>query len=139
MLLLDTHAWIWIVDGDARRVGRRARALVAKAAARDALRISAVSLFEIVALHVAGRLRFDRPVERWMDEALALAAVRIAGVAREVAVDAGFIPFDALADPVDRIVAATARHLGATLITADEAVLAYAERTGNVRAHDLRR
>lgn len=139
MLLLDTHALIWIAEGDRRRVGRRARALVAKAAARDALRVAAVSLFEVVALHVAGRLRLDRPVQQWLDDVFAMSGVRVAEIGRAVAVDAGFVTRDALADPVDRLVAAAARHLGATLLTADEAVLAYARRTGNVRVQDLRR
>ncbi len=139
MLLLDTHAWIWIADGDERRVGRRSRTLIARGLARDALRVSAVSLFEIVALHVAGRLRFNRPVGRWIDDALATGGVRVAEFASEVAIDAGFIPRDALADPVDRFIAATTRHLDATLITADEALLKYAARTGNLRVQDLRR
>jgi len=139
VLLLDTHAFIWICEGDVRRVGPRARGLVRKAAARDALRVSAVSLFEVVALHVAGRLRLNHPVEGWLDEALSVAGIRTTEVAREIAVDAGFIAREALADPVDRIVAATARHLDATLLTADEAVLVYARSTRGVRVQDLRR
>lgn len=139
MLLLDTHAWIWVSDGDARRVGRRARAAIDKAAARDALRVSVVSLFEIVALHVAGRLRFSRSVERWLDEAQAMAGIRTTEIARAIAVDAGFIPRDALPDPADRLIVATARDLDATLLTGDETILAYAKRTGNVRVQDLRR
>ena len=139
MLLFDTHAWIWTVEGDVRRVGRRARALIDKAAARDALRVSAISLFEIVALHAAGRLRVNRPIEQWLDEALATSGVRVSEIARTIAVDAGFVPRDGLTDPADRLVVATARHLSATLITADEAVLDYATRTGSVRAQDLRR
>jgi PIN domain nuclease of toxin-antitoxin system len=139
VLLLDTHAFIWVSDGDGRRVGRRARAAIDKAATRDALRVSAVSLFEIVALHVVGRLRLNRPVERWLDEALSMTGIRTTELGREIAIDAGFIPREALADPVDRIVAATARHLDATLMTADDAVLDYAGSSRSLRVQDLRR
>ena len=38
MLLLDTHVWLWSVDGDVRRVGRRARQLLLRAEAQDAIR-----------------------------------------------------------------------------------------------------
>jgi len=138
VLLLDTHAWVWTVEGDARRVGGRARRLISQAGAGDAVRVSAATLFEIVALHVAGRLRLSLPPERWIDTSLERSGVRLAELTRDVAVDAGFIPRTALPDPLDRLLVATARQLDATLLTADSGVLAYA-RTGNVRVHDLTR
>ena len=60
-----------------------------------------------------------------------------AELTRGVAVDAGFIPRAALADPLDRLLVATARQLDATILTADSSVLAYAAQTHNVRVHDL--
>lgn len=55
------------------------------------------------------------------------------------ALDAGFIPRGALADPLDRLLVASARHFDATLLTADAAVLAYAASTRSVRVRDLSR
>ena len=43
------------------------------------------------------------------------------------------------ADPLDRLIVATARELGATLLSADSAILEYAAHSGNVRVQDLRR
>jgi PIN domain nuclease of toxin-antitoxin system len=63
------------------------------------------------------------------------AHVRIAEFNAETAVDAGHIPRTALADPVDRLLVATARRLDATLVTADRAILTYA-RGGHVRVQD---
>ncbi len=139
MLLFDTHAWIWTVEGDARRIGRRAQRLIAQAAAREAVRVSPATLFEIVALHRAGRLRLALSVEQWIDASLDRPGVRLAELTREVAVDAGFIPRTALPDPLDRLLVATARQLDATFLTGEASVLAYAGRTGNVRVHDLAR
>ena len=138
VLLLDTHAWVWTVEGDVRAVGRRARKLLAEAVARDALRVSAATIFEVVALHTSGRLRLNRPVEQWIDEALQESGARVAECTRATAADAGFIPRTALADPLDRVIVATARQLDALLLTADTHVLAYA-RQGSVRGQDLRR
>jgi PIN domain nuclease of toxin-antitoxin system len=53
-------------------------------------------------------------------------------------VDAGYIPRTALADPMDRLLVATARQLDATFVTADRAILTYA-RGGHVRVHDASR
>jgi PIN domain nuclease of toxin-antitoxin system len=139
VVLLDTHAWIWTVEGDTRRIGRRSRQLIAGAEAREAVRISVATVFEIVALHAAGRLRLVKPPERWIDTSLDLRGVRLAELTRTVAMDAGFIPRTALADPLDRLIVATARQLGATLLSADAAILGYAAQSRNVRVQELAR
>jgi PIN domain nuclease of toxin-antitoxin system len=139
VIVLDTHAWIWTVDGDTRSIGRRSRQMIARAEAREAVRISVATVFEIVALHAAGRLRLAKPPEQWIDDSLDLAGVRLAEVTRTVAVDAGLIPRAALADPLDRLIVATARQLGATLLSADAAILEYAAQSGNVRVQELSR
>jgi PIN domain nuclease of toxin-antitoxin system len=139
VVLLDTHAWIWTVEGDTRRIGRRSRQLIAGAEAREAVRISVATVFEIVALHAAGRLRLAKPPEQWIDASLDLSGVRLAELTRTVAMDAGFIPRTALADPLDRLIVATARQLGATLLSADAAMLEYAAQSRNVRVQELAR
>lgn len=136
MLLLDTHAWVWTVEGDARRIGRQARQALARAERADRIRVSPVSIFEVTALWTAGRLRLASPVDRWAQDALAAAGGRIAEVTPAVAADAGSIPRQALEDPMDRLLVATARQLGATLLTADTRVLSYAAATRNVRVQD---
>ena len=135
MLLLDTHAWLWGVE-DSRRLGRQARQQLARAGRRDDLRISPASIFEVTSLHTAGRLRLEDTAERWIREALAQEGVRLAELTPAIAIDAGSIPRDALPDPVDRLLVATARHLGATFLTADTRILDYAEATGTLRVQD---
>lgn len=136
MLLLDTHAWIWTVEGNARRIGQRARRLIARAAAQAAVHISPATLFEIVALHTAGRLRLSRPPEQWIRESLELPGVRLATLTAAVAVDAGYVPRTSLADPLDRLLVATARQLDVTFLTSDANILRYAAATNHVRIRD---
>ena len=136
MVLLDTHTWIWSIEGDERRIGRRTRALLARAEAQERIRVSPVSVFEIAALHTAGRLRLSKPVEGWIRDGLAVAGVRLAEVTPGIAIDAGAIPRSALADPLDRLLVSTARQWAATLITADRQILEYATGTRSVLAHD---
>lgn len=139
MLLLDTHVLVWSVEGDERRIGRQARRLLARGESAGAVAVSPVTLFEITALHVAGRLRLARPVERWIRETLEATGIRIAELSPAAAIDAGHIPRTALEDPADRLLVATARHLDAALLTSDARILDYAARTHNVRVHDARR
>jgi PIN domain nuclease of toxin-antitoxin system len=51
--LLDTHAFLWWLDGD-RRLSRRARQVIQNEASR--IWVSAVSAWEIVTKHRLGRL-----------------------------------------------------------------------------------
>ena len=139
MLLLDTYVWVWSVEGDERRIGPRTRRLLARAAAADALRVSPISLFEVSALHTQGRLRFTQPLEQWVRESMEAPGVRMAECSPPVALDAGTIPRSMLADPLDRLLVATARQLAATLLTADTQILEYASRRRDVRVHDARR
>ena len=132
MLLLDTHVWIWGAEHD-ERLGARTRRLIEHGDAQDLLRISPISVLELATLHTVGRVRFTRSLVQWIRGATE--RVRLAELTMDVAVDAGLIPRTALADPLDRVLVATARHVGATLVTADRAILTYA-RGGHVRVHD---
>ena len=139
MLLLDTHVWIWSVEGDERRIGSRTRRLLAGAEATDALRVSAITLFEVGGLHTQGRLRLTRPLEQWIRESLEPAGVRVAECSADIAIDAGTISRTALADPLDRLLVSTTRQIAATLLTADAQILDYAARRRDIRVHDARR
>lgn len=139
MLLLDTHVWLWSVEGDARRVGRRARRLLLTAEGREAIRISPVTIFELTALHTLGRVQLARSLEQWVRDSLEEASVRMAELTPAIALDAGSIPRTVLADPLDRLLVATARHLDAIFLTGDARILEYAAKTGALRVHDVRR
>lgn len=138
-MLLDTHVWIWAVDGNTRLGAKTRRALDrASLKAPGSLCVSAVSAFEVAALHTAGRLQLNLAVERWIREATHRAQLRTLEIDRDVSVDAGLIPAAALADPIDRWLVATAREWEMPLVTADRAILDYAARTGLVRVVDAR-
>jgi PIN domain nuclease of toxin-antitoxin system len=135
MLLLDTHVWLWSVNGDTRRVGRRTRRLISRAESQQAIRVSPATLFELTALHTLGRVRLTRTPEQWIRDSLEAAGIRIAELSPAIAVDAGRIPRDALPDPLDRLLVATARHLEATFLTSDTRILDYGAKSGDLRVH----
>ncbi len=121
------------MEGAAKRIGRRTRRSVELASARDRIRISPASIFEITALCAAGRLKLARPIEQWVYEALDTNGLRVAELSVAVALDAGQITRAELADPMDRLLVATARLLDATFATSDVAILKYAADSNHVR------
>lgn len=136
MVLLDTHVWVWSAHGDSRRIGRRTRRLLSRAESQDAVRVSPVTLFELTALVTLGRIRLTRRPDEWIRDSLEAGGIRIAEFSPAMAIDAGHIPRSSLADPLDRILVATARHLEATFLTSDARILDYASKLGDVRVHD---
>jgi PIN domain nuclease of toxin-antitoxin system len=120
-------------------LGKRTISLIDRWAGQDALRISPLSVFEVLALHASGRVQLSRPAEQWVETALATPGSRLAPLTAEAAMDAGRIGATHLPDPVDRMLVATARQAGATLVTRDRRMLGYARETSAVRVHDASR
>lgn len=124
-LLLDTHVLVWLVQGDAR-LSHTTQTRIEQAAAEGDLWVSAITPWEIGMLVAKGRLVLARDVQSWVDEVLALPGLRLAPLLPALAVASSRLPGDMRGDPADRIIVATARHLGACLMTADRALLQYA-------------
>ncbi len=122
--LLDTHVLVWLLAGSAR-LGVQARAFIQQAAQDNALLVSAITPWEIAMLVSKGRLALDRDVGEWVAAALALPGIRLAPLSPEVAVASTRLPGAMHADPADRILAATARHVDAVLVTEDQRLLDY--------------
>lgn len=121
-LLLDTHVVVWLMLG-IPKLGERAREVIDSAFREDRAAISAITVWEIGVLVSKKRIDLYRDVLDWVRDALALPGVTLVPLEPEIAVASTRLPFEMHADPADRILVATARHLGATLVTADGALL----------------
>lgn len=66
--LLDTHAWVWWIDQDARLGGRTIDALDGLAREERPF-LSDISLWEVAMLVERGRLELDIPVGEWLEAA----------------------------------------------------------------------
>jgi len=123
-LLLDTHAWIWFAAGD-RRMKPRIAALIQDARKVGALFVSPITIWEIGMLVSKERIVLGQSCEDWIGKALMLPGLRLAALEPEIALAASFLPGECHGDPADRILIATARHLGIPLATADAAIHGY--------------
>jgi PIN domain nuclease of toxin-antitoxin system len=131
-LLLDTCAAIWIANNE----GISSEALAALGRARkedDAIYVSPITAWELGLLVARGRMNLLMPPERWFFQLLEAPGLRLAHILPEVLIASSFLPGSPPRDPADRILAATAREYGYTLLTRDRPLLNYAEQ-GHIRA-----
>lgn len=130
-VLLDTCAVIWLAHGD-RLSPASIDALNAARESGGATYISAISAWEVGLLVARQRLRLLITPQRWFARLLEAPGVRLADLPTDLLIASSFLPGQPPRDPADRIIAATARDLGATLITRDRALLDYGAQ-GHVR------
>jgi PIN domain nuclease of toxin-antitoxin system len=133
LLLLDTHCWLWAQLGIPQRLSRSATALIREAESGGGLLVSVISIWELAMLEKRGRVALPRNIRSWVEDALSQPGVSIAPLTPEIAVESVHLPGDLHGDPADRMLIATARVLGATLLTKDHRMIQYA-RQRHVRA-----
>ena len=126
LYLLDTHVWIWLMAGQEPLRSSPARATLEAAVPGGGLRVSILSVWEVGMLEAKGRLGLPGGCEAWTRAALAAPGIQLAQLTPQVAVDSSRLPGDLHGDPADRILVATARALGAHLVTRDRQILDYA-------------
>ena len=131
-VLLDTCAALWLMNGDPMTSESR-RAIQNAQTSNVGVYVSPMSAWEIGILVAKGKLRIGLSPEAWFAEVLVLPGVRLAEMPPSLLIASAFLPGAPPSDPVDRIVAATARHYNLTLITRDHGLLAYAQ-AGHARA-----
>jgi PIN domain nuclease of toxin-antitoxin system len=124
-VLLDTHAWVWWVT-ESRRLSKRARAAIERARRDEGPGISAISIWEVAKKVEKGQLTLDRPVDEWLDLALAQEGLQVVELTRPVLVDSCRLPGTFHGDPADQIIVATARRRAISLVTADGRIRDYA-------------
>ncbi|MBI3268595.1 MAG: type II toxin-antitoxin system VapC family toxin [Planctomycetes bacterium] len=130
-LLLDTHVWLWLVNGESALSAGSRRALESAALA-GGLAVAAISVWEVGRLEAQGRIRLLPDCAEWVRRSLAGPECSLVPLSPEVAIAASRLPGQFHGDPADRILAATARQFGMTLATADRQILAYSD-LGHVR------
>jgi PIN domain nuclease of toxin-antitoxin system len=89
--------------------------------------ISPISAWEIGMLASHGRVQWVITPGRWFSNLLEAPGVRLAELSPDVLIASSYLPGKPPNDPTDRILAATARELGAMLVTRDRALLRYGE------------
>jgi PIN domain nuclease of toxin-antitoxin system len=124
-VLLDTCAAIWLTDGAHMSPASR-DCIHAAQRARLGVFVSPITAWEIGTLLRMNRIQLNRPPEVWFDALLSLPGIRLAQLSPAVLIASALLPGAAPRDPADRIIAATARAFGYTVVTRDGELIPYA-------------
>jgi PIN domain nuclease of toxin-antitoxin system len=136
MILLDTHALLWLTE-DHVRLGKKARDLVREAEGTSHVAVSAISFWEIGMLIEKQRIALSVTLTDYARNLIEKNGIRIVPVDTKVAVESGSLPGSLHGDPGDRLIAATARLLALPLLTSDSKLLDYSA-AGHLQAIDAR-
>ncbi|MGB9203983.1 MAG: type II toxin-antitoxin system VapC family toxin [Terriglobales bacterium] len=119
MILLDSHALIWAV-ADSKRLSKAAASAIRRARRGDGLAVSAITAYEVAWQIASGRIQGYGTVETSVLRFLE--GVTMRPITPEIAALAAQFPEDYPRDPADRLIGATARAEGLTLVTRDERI-----------------
>jgi PIN domain nuclease of toxin-antitoxin system len=120
--LLDTHILLWWL-GEDPRLSPEQRQVLEQADATSPLWVADITLWEIATLFSLGRIKLHLPLREWLEQATAPPLVQRVPITPAVAAQVAALPDSFHRDPADRIIVATARVLGATLVTRDRRIV----------------
>jgi PIN domain nuclease of toxin-antitoxin system len=119
--LLDTHILIHWIAGSIP-LHKAHRRIIDAASDENPMWVSDITLWEVAALRNLGRVEFDLPLRDWLERATAPPLVRRLAITPAVAAEVAALPDTFHRDPADRIIVATARVTGATILTRDDRI-----------------
>ena len=127
LVVLDTHVWIWLLEGHRRMRDSRALKIIEQAATSNGVLIPAISIWELAMLETKGRISLSMDLHSWVNQTLSVPGYTVAPLSSDISIGSCLLPGSFHGDSADRIVVATARCFHAILITADQKILNYAE------------
>lgn len=132
MVVLDTHVWIWIVNGDEKIEKAGFLPIINKAVKKSEIIIPAICTWEVAMLAAKGRISISGNTLEWIYTASSAPGTSIYPLSPEIAYESTVLPGDFHGDPADRLIVATARITGGTLLTFDRHIIEYS-RQGYVK------
>jgi PIN domain nuclease of toxin-antitoxin system len=123
MILLDTHIWIWWVNGSAELPDLHKSYIDANVP--QGLGVSIMSCWEVASLVRKNRLNLGCATLDWINLALNYPGISLLNLNSSIVVDANDLPGAFHRDPVDCLLVATARFSRLSLLTLDTKILEY--------------
>lgn len=122
MIVVDTHVLVWMV-GDPGRLSRPADREIRKAQRDRSCSIASISIWELALMFQRNRIRGSGSIQGSIRQILDDTGVKVLDITPEIADLTTAFPDNYPKDPGDRLIGATARAYGLTLVTQDERIL----------------
>lgn len=122
--LLDTCAAIWLIADGLPPVADGA--LADAYASKLVTYVSPITAWEVSMSARKRRFASSMAPRRWFEQLMSLPGIALADMSPAVLMASQELPSFPANDPADRIIAATAREYGFTVVTRDAALLEYA-------------
>jgi len=125
VIVLDTHAWLWLCL-EPQRLSAPATRAIRAAVRHGGLAIASITLWELAMMLARGRVIPRGTPEAWLAELIDQSGVVVKEITPAVAALATHFPEDFPGDPAGRLIVATARAEGVPLVSRDAALRASA-------------
>ncbi|MGH7589407.1 MAG: type II toxin-antitoxin system VapC family toxin [Gemmatimonadota bacterium] len=138
-LLLDTHIWVWYLDGVKGRMSSAAVDLLKRCVKENLAQVSDISIWELANKASKGQIELKPNTSAWLRRAEGQSGFAFLPVDREVLLESTLLPGEVHGDPADRMIMATSALRHIALITADADIIDYVRRSPLLSVCDARR
>lgn len=121
-----THVLLWSLL-QPKELSEEIKHKINLAQENSQLFLSSISLWEIAMLSFKKRICIYEPIKDFLNSITDINGLAIKDISSEIAAESISLMDDFHGDPADRIIVATAKCLGATLLTRDQKILTWAK------------
>jgi PIN domain nuclease of toxin-antitoxin system len=126
MIIIDTNILLFsFITPD--ELDKKTRLQIEEHQQNNRLIISSISLWEIATLASKKRINVYRPIVDFLKFIATFPGIQVIDISFDIAAESVSLPNNFHKDPADRIIVATTRVYGATLLTRDEAIIKWAK------------
>ena len=125
-IVLDTHILLWSLL-EPEELSKTTKQKITLAQNAGQLFICSISLWEIAMLNLKKRINIYEPVQDFLRSIAEIKGLNIVEISPEIAAESILLMDNFHGDPADRIIAASAKIKGATLLTRDKKILNWAK------------
>jgi PIN domain nuclease of toxin-antitoxin system len=122
-ILLDTHAWFWAINEPERLSQKALKVITATKPSQRGL--ASISIWEFAMMVTKEKVQIGTALDQWLEQAVSNTGIAVFPLSPQIAVESCTLPGKFHKDPADRLITATARVHGLTLVTKDTKILDY--------------